>query len=121
MLQKTILRRAISFHCCKTSIFYSEKDTSLECNSLIYCYDGSIHKMYKIDSINGNYLYCFEQGRYPVKFSELPTLCWNAVGVYRFGPTGTDLISIAKSNVTGKVLKICDLLITCPNIILREK
>ena len=35
IFQATLLKRILGHHCCKDSIFYSPKDTTLECNSLI--------------------------------------------------------------------------------------
>ena len=124
MLQKVILRRALSHHCCDISIHYSAKDTDLECNSLIYCFIDSSHHIYKIDSCDENnpdLFYCFKQGRLPANIQECPNLPWNSVGVYRMGALDTDLITIHRNQISGKVLKVLNYLLTCPAHILREK
>lgn len=60
-------------------------------------------------------------GNFPVKFAETPTLNWSKVGVFKAGGIGTDSINIQKNEVAGKVMKVKNLLITCPNNVLLEK
>ena len=56
-----------------------------------------------------------------MSFPETPSLVWSTVGVFKKGGTASKPLHISKDIVAGKVLSIHDLLITCPNNILREK
>ena len=87
IMRKTLMKRAISYHCCNNSIYYSERDSSLECNSLIYCYEASEHNMFKIINVQKDSLICYKQGKYPVSFKETRDLDlnWSHVGVYKRG------------------------------------
>ena len=51
MFQSVLLKRMLSKHVCYESIYYSEKDTALECNNLIYVFESNTHVIYKIKSI----------------------------------------------------------------------
>lgn len=53
MFQSVLLKRMLSNHVCRETIFYSEKDTSLECNSLIYVFQNNVHVIYKIKKNQG--------------------------------------------------------------------
>ena len=62
IFQRTILKRALSFHSCVQPIFYSSKNTRMECNNLVYTHENNTYKMYKIHTINDNLLLAYEQG-----------------------------------------------------------
>ena len=76
--------------------------------------------MYKIISVHDNYVTCLEQGRFPIAFPETPTLKWNNVGVFKLGSLGSDPVVVNNSTISGKVLIVQNLLITCPSNILKE-
>lgn len=79
------------------------------------------HVMYKIVKVKDDILVCQKQGRYPTTFPEMPNLNWAQVGVYKRGALSPELIQIKKEDVSGKVIIVKDLLMTCPNNVLREK
>ena len=76
--------------------------------------------MYKIFEINDNVLFCNPQGFYPVSFQETPELAWESVGVFKEGGISDDHVTILKHQVQGKVIRVLNLLITCPINVLRE-
>lgn len=95
ILQKIYLKRAHTFHSCEKKIHYSEKDTAMEQNSLIYIYENSTYKMYKIINVNKNnpnVLQCNEQGKVEIEFSEAKDLEWSQIGVFKEGATMKSLI-----------------------------
>ena len=75
MLQHIVLNRTLSQHNCPKTIHYSVRDSPLECNSLIYCYDNNQHKIYKIIDISNENVTCYEQ--------------WHSIGVYKLGSLNT--------------------------------
>lgn len=121
IFQKIMLKRSISHHCCENSLYFSERDTPQECNSLIYTYKHNEHKMYKILAVEQNHLLCYPQGRYECSFREVNDLDWASVGVYKKGGVSETPIIVPKSDVSGKVMLVGDYLITCPTNILNEK
>ena len=105
MLEKVILRRALSHHCCETSIFLSAKNTQLECNNLFYTFSNNTHNMYLIESVDehdNDVLNCYVQGRYVCHFPETPDLNWSSVGVYKLGGLSDEIVQVNKSCVKGK-------------------
>ena len=121
IFQKILLKRALNYHCCENTIYFSEKDTPMECNSLVYTYEHNEHKMYKIFKVEEDHLLCYTQGKYSCNFREVDDVNWSTIGVYRRGGVSSTPKIILKSDVWGKVIKVDDFLITCPNEILREK
>ena len=124
IMQKILIKRSISYHCCENTIHYSARDSSLECNSLIYCYEHNEFKLYKIIEVSKNSLICHKQGKYPAKFKETTNLHldWSKVGVFKKGGLmDTTTCIIPQKKVDGKVLHVGEYLITCPNDVLREK
>ena len=79
IFQKILLKRALSYHCCENTIFFSdhEHDSPQECNSLIYCYTQNEHKMYKIIKVEQHHLLCYPQGKYRYSFPEASDLSWS--------------------------------------------
>ena len=107
MFESVLLKRILTPHSCLEKIYYSHKDTALECNSLVYCLEKNTYSMYKIISENNPITYtCFKQGRYPVKFNQTPALQWESVGVFELGGLGNNIIELPRERITGKVLKI---------------
>ena len=122
ILSKVILKRTLSHHSCKIPIFYSNYKTSLEDNSMIYCWENNDHNIYIIqDIVDDENLICKKIGKYPHEFEETPTLNWARVGVYKKGGIGPENYIVNKKKISGKVLHVMNFLITCPNNILREK
>lgn len=122
IMQRVYLRRSLSYHSCEKKFFFSPKDTALERNSLIYVYSRNNYNMYKIiDVENSNVFICNVQGKIPVDFSDATELDWTKVGVFKEGATGSEEIKINRNDISGKVLKVCSLLITCPINVLREQ
>ena len=123
IMKKVLLKRALSYHSCKNSLYFSEKDSPLECNSMIYSYEGNAHKMYKIVKVEENSLICYAQGKFAHEFKETRdlNLNWSHVGVYKKGGVMNTPITVPKNKVSGKVLTVGEFLITCPENILAEK
>ena len=121
MLQNVLLKRILSHHVCKETIYFKEKDTNMECNSLIYTYVNSKHVMYKIQSIHNDTLLCNQIGNHDITLPNTNMLNWGAVGVYRKGGLSSIDVQINRNAVAGKVMNVEKLLITAPNNILREK
>ena len=120
IFQKILMKRALIPHSCAPPIHYSQNDTNLECNSLIYVHDSKGYNLYEINKITntGKFL-CLKYGKYPPTFSvDLP---WTSVGVFQKGPLTDTQVEICPKNVSGKMIKVSNLLITCPKNVLREK
>ena len=121
---KTYLKRTQSYHCCEKTIYYSEKDTALERNSLIYIYSDGNYNMYRIhktDENDSNLFHCNVQGKIDIEFDDARDFVWSKVGVFKEGATGGEDIVIQRNSINGKVIKVSSLLITCPNNVLREQ
>ena len=121
IMQNVLLKRTIGPHCCQSSIFYSSKETSMECNNLIYTFENNTYQCYKVNKVNENSFDCNAIGLFEKKFTETPTLNWSKVGVFKAGGIGNEKINILSSKVCGKIVRVQNLFITCPNNILREK
>lgn len=121
ILKKILLKRILTHHTCENSIFYSAQESPMENNTLIYCYKDLTHKFYKIREVRAQYVLCTEIGKKQKKFKELPSYDFSKVGIYGKGLESDQIVKIYQKDIHGKVLKIDDLLITCPNNILREK
>ena len=120
IFQRTLLKRSLSFHSCVLPIFYNNKDTKMECNTLIYIYCNNTYNMYKIHTVHENLLLCNKQGYFPTHFRETPDIQWNSVGVFKEGGISEETEIVYSSQVHGKIVQICNLLITVPINILRE-
>lgn len=121
IFRKIIMKRILGYHCCENSIRYAAKETKLQNDTMIYCFQDSIHKMFKIVEIYDDYVVCMKQGRYPFTFPEMPNHDFSKIGVYKRGPLSNDKCKIMKNQISGKVLNVHEFLITCPNNVLREK
>ena len=121
MFQSVILKRLLSKHVCRETIFLKAKDSALESNSLIYVFQEKTHVIYKIKSIEGDILLCNQLGNHAVELQTSNVLNWSTVGVYRKGGLSSEDVHVDRQSVAGKVLKVEQYLITCPNNILREK
>ena len=123
ILQNTIMKRLLEYHTCKKSIYYSEvsEKETMENNSMIYTVNNGKYEFYIITKIDGNEFTCKKQGKFEYKTPILPSLKWSTVGVYRKGPTGTELFSINRNEIRGKLISVLDMIITCPFNVLNEK
>ena len=121
IMEKVMLKRSISHHCCESSIYFSPKDSNMESNSLVYTFVENQYQFYKIQSIQNDVMECCKVGKYVHTFPETPTLNWEKIGVFQAGGISEEIVNIQKKNVAGKVMQVNDLLLTCPNNILREK
>lgn len=121
IMSNIYMKRAIAPHKCVQNIYFSAKDTPRECNSLIYTYENNQYKLYKICNIDGKDFDCQEISALPCTFPETPTLNWSLVGVFKEGETLTEIKTIQKSSVKGKLVSVDGYMITCPNNVLREK
>ena len=122
ILKNIMLKRYLTPHSCTTPITYSDHTTSLENNTLIYCWEYNQHNVYVIQEIidQDNFL-CLKLNVSPAEFEDLPELEWHKVGVYEKGELETEPIVIEKSKISGKVVEVMNYLMTCPINILREK
>lgn len=123
IFQKKLIKRSLSYHCCENSVHYAAQDSPVECNSLVYCYERNVHKMYKIVEVRKNTLLCHKQGKFETNFKETSNLHlnWSHVGVYKKGSVMDTAVELQKSQICGKVLNVGEYLITCPNNVLKEK
>ena len=121
IFKKILLKRAITPHKCENSIYYSDHETNMENNTLIYCYKDLTHKFYKICKVGKYHVICQPQGRRKKTFTELSSFDFSKVGVYEKGLKSNEKIKIMKKDIHGKALEVYGLLITCGNNILREK
>ena len=123
IMEKILIKRALSFHCCNNSIYFSDHDSPLECNTIIYCYENDEHQIYQIIKVQDDNLLCYKQGKYNFSFKETSdlNLNWSQVGVYKKGGLMQTINVIPKNKVSGKVLHVGEFLITCPLNVLREK
>ena len=120
ILSKTFLHHIVSTHHCLTPIFYSPKDTHLQCNSLVYQFVNEEYHFFHINSIEDDNISCSPLGKQQHTFPGC-SLNWSKIGVFKTGAISNDTIIISKSSIHGKVLRVSNLLITCPNNVLREK
>ena len=120
ILQRTLLKRSLAFHSCVLPIYYSRKDTRMESNSLIYTFKNNNYAMYKINTVHDNLILCNKQGYFKKCFKETPELKWSNVGVFIEGGISDEIETVYKHEIHGKVIRLCQLLITVPINILRE-
>ena len=122
IFQKILIKRKLSSHCCEIPIHFSDHETSLENDTLIYVWQYNLHNIFKVVNIleNGD-LSCHKIVKAEFEFDDV-ALPWKTVGLYELTEIDeTNIVTIERKNVSGKVLLVNNLLITCPNNILREK
>lgn len=121
IFEKILIKRALGPHNCFKKLIFSDHDTALECNTLIYVYKHSSYNIYCIVKILEKELICNKIETVQCQFNDAPArLKWEKIGVFEEGPVGTDFIVVLPENVSGKVLRVDKYLITCPNDILSE-
>ena len=121
IFQKILIRRILGHHCCENKIYFSNTETSLENDTIFYCFQDGTHKMYKIIEVYEDSILCYKQGRYDCTFPEMPHLKFSQIGVYKRGPRSDETCIIPIKKISGKVICVEDYLITGPNNVLREK
>ena len=122
IFERVMLKRSLGTHSCQKDICLSNYDTAMECNSLVYTYIDDEFYFYKIiDPIEDDEILCNPQGKFLCEFKETPELSWSSIGVFKKGPTSTDIVKVPHKSIAGKVLKVGDYLITCPENVLKEK
>ena len=121
IMQNILIKRAISSHCCRPSIFYSHKETALESNSYIYTFVHQEYNFYKILSIEDNTMECVKVEKSENNFPDTPTLNWAKVGVFKIGEISDEIVKINKETIAGKIIKVNEIMLTCPINVLEEK
>ena len=123
IMKKVLIKHALGNHRCESPITITAHESPLESNNMIYVFEKKQYLMYQVVDINAatNVLTCKRQGKYDCQMTDCPSLNWKDVGVFRKGGLLDEKVSINMSSVSGKVLKVHNYLITCPNNILREK
>ena len=121
VLQKVYLRRELSRHTCKPRIVFKLNDTSLECNNLIYTFRFGEYHLYKINHISETDFTCVKIKTDNISFRGAVNLPWKKVGVFKLNEITDESVTINPNNVAGKIIKVKDVLLTCPINILDEK
>ena len=131
IIQNCFMKRILENHVCEKETFFAPEKTpkpglkfnpGRENNHLIYTFDkDKTIKMYKIvEIIDKNTFKCNIQGRFILNHPLTPEYNWSSVGVFKLGPTSEETTNIERRNISGKVIKVCDYLITCPTNVLHE-
>ena len=121
IMSKIIIKRTISPHCCRPTIFYSAKETPLESNAYIYTFKDNEYFFHKIVHIESDTFYCNNIEKLEATFPEIPTLNWSKVGVFTAGQINQEITIVEKEDIAGKIMRVDNLLITCPINVLEEK
>ena len=132
ILQNCFVKRLLEHHVCEKSSFYSvEKQPKpgkkfnipKENNHLIYTLDENydVHIFIIDEIIDHEQFRCKIQGKFQMKINLRPEYNWSDVGVYKIGPISEELQVIQRKHIKGKVLKVNEFLITCPNNVLHEQ
>lgn len=128
ILSNTIMKRKLEYHSCYKPIKYEPvkvPNKGLENNSMIYIFNDCTaeHDFFNIMNVNEDGSFeCAKQGRYKYDCTLTPEINWSSVGVYKMGPSNTNTQKrIEISEIHGKVIKVKNLLITCPINVLHEQ
>ena len=123
VLQNCYIKRQLEHHKCEKTIFFDVQKQGKEDNSLVYYVDNnSEYKFFRIIKFNDNgTLTCNPQGRYLCKFDVVKELKWDKVGVFKVGPYTDEEVIMTKTRIQGKVLRVRNYFLTCPNNVLREQ
>ena len=121
IMQKVLLKRILSHHTCQNSLFLSDYETSRENNSLVYMYKHSTYHLYQIIQVEEKTLECKIIEKEDCVFKEMKDINWSSVGVFKRGETSSSTVILDKKYVSGKLIAIQNLLITCPQNVLCEK
>ena len=135
ILQNCYMKRAVEHHSCEKTIFYDCQKKpvegkqfipGLENNSIIYVTNENNHHTFYviIEHVPDNHdaFICIKQGKFQFKTPLIPNIDWSQVGVYKNGPTLIEeQFVVQRDEICGKVLKVDNMLITCPLNVLQEK
>ena len=121
MFESIILKRSLAPHSCEKSTVIYNYDTARQCNSLVYTYTSDNVNMFKVLDVIDEVVICHPQGTFLCDFPETPELNWSSVGVFKKGASSTEVVKVPQNQIAGKVLKVGEYLITCPENILKEK
>ena len=121
ILETVLLKRSICAHTCEKPIFLSNYDTPLQCNSLVYTYENDNYNIFKVIDEQAEDVVCKPQGKFDCQFKETPELCWSSVGVFQKGASSNEIVKVPHKSIAGKVLKVGEYLLTCPENVLKEK
>ena len=123
ILKNCYMKRQIDNHSCQKSIKYDVKTKSKENNSFIYQFHEGEYKFFRIiKKIDEDTFRCNPQGRYKYQNDVVKELNWSKVGVFKVGPfSDEEEIIIKRKHIEGKIIKVDNLFITCPNNVLREQ
>ena len=120
IMTKIMLKRSLSTHTCAPSITYSNYETVLECNNLIYTFVLNEYHFYKIIDITEEHVSCHEIEKEIPFFEETPSLHWEHVGVFIEKEQHSNISVIEKKIIQGKLLRVKNYLLTCPINVLEE-
>ena len=121
IMQKILLKRALSSHCCRNTIMLSNYETPLESNKFVYTYAKKEYQIYEISQIHDDTVSCNKLGQYPAIFEETANdIDWSTVGVFRKGPKSSESTTLNVSEISGKAINVGKFIITCPENILNE-
>lgn len=120
IMSKVLLKRALDHHVCKPKLLFTNYETSLECNNLIYTYTNKMYNFYRIEEITGNKLNCVKIVTSDMSYPSVPNLNWRSVGHVKLEQITSEKKMI-DSKFAGKVIKVNDTLVTCPRNVLQEK
>ena len=122
MFKKILLKRTLENHSCSNKMYFSDHDTALECNTLIYTFVDLQHIMYKVIEHDKTSLKCHRIKVTRATFNEINrNFDWSQIGVYKESSMEQSVVNVQKSHVKGKVIRVGEHLFTCPKSILDEK
>ena len=123
IMETVLMKRAIGPHTCSPKMTLTNYETSLERNNLVYTFENRSYSMYKITEIHDaqEMLMCVKIKTRRKKFVETPTLNWETVGVFELESFSESPVKIDMNSVSGKIIQINKILMTCPKNVLEEK
>ena len=126
IMGKVYLKRKISYHQCAPNIYLSNYETALESNNYIYTFVHRQYQIYRIIDIEHEQTVSCKKIKVKTsRFAETPTLNWKNVGVFERTTEeeeeGEEIVQVERKFIAGKMIKVLNLFITCPNNILEEK
>ena len=123
IMQKIYVKRSLAAHYCEPSIHVTTYDTPMECNNLIYTFTHRVYNFYKVVDVQNEegILNCVKINTTEAFFQETPNLNWDLVGVFKEESMENEITHISQKYVAGKLIRVGELLITCPNNVLDEK
>ena len=126
IIQNCYVKRILEHHHCEKTVYYCPEkkgNPGKENNSRIYTNDenGTL-TMYEIfEVIDENSFRCYIQGKFDARFPLTPEYDWSKVGVFKLGPISEEIHIVHRDEISGKVIKVNNYLITCPINVLLEQ